>query len=134
MDCSTNPKAYWSLLKTFLPCIPPLFHNIKFISNFSDNAELFSNFFAEQYTLSSNVSEIHVRLNIKTTKWYTGSILGPLLFLIYINDLSHDLASNAKLFEDDTSLFSVLENMTKSANKLNNDLTKYLGIPMENEL
>ena len=66
MDCSTNPKAYWSLLKTFLPCIPPLFHNIKFISNFSDNAELFSNFFAEQYTLSSNVSEIHVRLNIKS--------------------------------------------------------------------
>ena len=47
-----------------------------------------------------------------------------MLFLIYINDLSHDLASNAKLFEDDTSLFSVLENMTKSANKLNNDLTK----------
>ena len=42
--------------------------------------------------------------------------LGQLLFLIYINDLSNDLASNPKLFADDTSLFSRVKNMIKSAN------------------
>ena len=34
-----------------------------------------------------------------------GPILGPLLFLIYINDLSDGPATNTKLFADDVSLF-----------------------------
>ena len=34
------------------------------------------------------------------------SILGPLLFLVYINDLHEGLKARAKPFADDTSLFS----------------------------
>ena len=40
----------------------------------------------------------------------------------YINDLSEVLATNAKLFADDTSLFSVIHDSQTSANVLNKDL------------
>ena len=64
-----------------------------------------------------------------------GSILGPLLFLIYINDLSDDLATNVKLFADGTSLFSAVHNMNASTINLSNDLkqNQKQGKSVENE-
>ena len=48
--------------------------------------------------------------------------MGLLFFLVYINDLPSELSCSSKLFADDTSLFSVIKNVNKTAKKLNKDL------------
>ena len=53
-----------------------------------------------------------------------GLILGPLLLLVYINDLIDNLESPVKLFADDISLFSTVSDSSKSNQLLNDYLQK----------
>ena len=51
-----------------------------------------------------------------------GSVLGPLLFLLYVNDIVNDIGANIRLFADDTSLFIIVDDPVTAAECLNADL------------
>ena len=53
-----------------------------------------------------------------------GSISGSIFFLVYINDLSIDIISTVKLFTDDTSPFSITNDVMTTTYELNKDLQK----------
>ena len=53
-----------------------------------------------------------------------GSVSGAFLFLIFINDLPDEITSKCKIVADDTSLFSMVHDINKSAKDLKSDLEK----------
>ena len=53
-----------------------------------------------------------------------GSVLGPLLFLLFINDIVNDIGSSTRLFADDTSLYIIVENPELAVQLLNTDLER----------
>ena len=94
------------------------------VKNFGIDGKLYSlieSFLSNRYQ--------RVNLNGQSSEWLPvkagvpqGSLLGPLLFLSYINDLPAGLLSNVKLFADDTALFSTVYSPSKTANELEHDL------------
>ena len=55
-----------------------------------------------------------------------GFILGPLLFLAYINDIVEEIQSNINLFADDTCLSMVVGNPSAAGTILQNDINRII--------
>ena len=56
---NTSTKCYWSLIKTLLngkkvPCVPPIYDNNRYVTDFKEKCQLFNSYFSEQYTLLKN--------------------------------------------------------------------------------
>ena len=70
-----------------------------------------------------------VTLNGSESSWRSisagvpqGSVLGPLLFLVYINDLTENIKSQMRLFADDSSIFTPVKNVIDTHEQLVKDL------------
>ena len=87
--------------------------------------EIFSNF--SKITFSNRYQR--VTLNGSESSWRSisagvpqGSVLGPLLFLVYINDLTENIKSQMRLFADDSSIFTPVKNVIDTHEQLVKDL------------
>ena len=54
-----------------------------------------------------------------------GSVLGLLLFILYVNDVPDLIESNLKMFADDTKIYSVIKSFRDSL-KLQHDINKLM--------
>ena len=102
------------MLKTF-PCIPPLLHQDKFVTDFKEKVNIFNNFFADQCSIVSNNSELAVTLTKKTHESLSTINFSTDGFLKIIRNLDpnkaheHNMISSRMIKICDTSLCRPLQ-------------------------
>ena len=102
-------------------CYEGLIYKLKTIGVSNSLLTLFQSFLDNRYQrVLLNGQNFHCELSKAGVP--QGSILGPFhyYFLIYINDLPNNLISNVKLFADDTSIFSIVNDVDVSTEEINN--------------
>ena len=77
---NTSTKCYWSLIKTLLngkkvPCVPPIYDNNRYDTDFKEKCQLLNSYFSEQCTLLKNISTLS-----NTCSKHTNNILDTIVF------------------------------------------------------
>ena len=85
---------------------------------------------------SQYVSIVKIYSNLRNVKMGVpqGSVLGPLLFLIYINDLQNCMISTPQLFADDTAVLIHANSLTELEIKINSELENVVVRTRKNNL
>ena len=78
-------------------------HTLNWINAFLTNR-------SHQVLVNGSHSETH----IVTSGVPQGTVLGPLLFLLYINDIENNLTSKIRLFADDSALYRKIDTLADS--------------------
>ena len=86
---------------------------LRWIENFLTNRS--------QQVIINNKSSDHLPVLSRVPQ---GSVLGPLLFICYINNLPNNISSTIRLYADDALLYRTIHNK-KDTYALQNDLTSW---------
>ena len=63
-----------------------------------------------------------------------GSVLGPLLFVMYINDLPNHVQNEVRIFADDTKIFKEVDEKGKQGDPYNNEAIMKTACPLQEDL
>ena len=106
--------------------IPPLLNGSELLSSASYKAEMFAEDFSKDSNLDDSGISLPLHKNIQLMR--ECSILGPRLFLLYINDLLDDFICDFAIYADATTLYckcdqaSNLWQQAELASELESDL------------